>query len=146
MRQGSTSRNSERLSDKRTRFSVEQIEKMVHQFYGRVRTEPILGPIFEERIGHWPDHLDRMVAFWRAVLRSESTFSMSERGAPPILHRQIEELELAHFDIWLALFAEVVDGIFEPDEATEVKAAARRIAVALSRHLGPASSLARRAP
>lgn len=128
---------------KRDRFAVEQIERMVHEFYGRVRTDPVLGPIFERRIQDWPHHLDRMVGFWRAVLRSEPTFTASERGAPPLLHRQIEELELAQFGRWLELFGDVVAGIFGPDEASEVNAAAQRIAVALSRHIEPASALSR---
>ncbi len=128
-----------RLSSTRDRFAVEQIERMVHEFYGRVRTEPVLGPIFERRIDDWPHHLDRMVGFWRAVLRSEPTFAMSERGSPPILHRQIDGIEVAHFERWLALFGEVVNGIFGAIDAADVKAAAQRIGGALSRHLGPGS-------
>ncbi len=145
MQPESTRRENERLSSKRDQFPIEQIERMVRQFYARVRDERDLGPIFEERIEHWPDHLDRMVSFWRAVLRSESTFQMSGRGSPPVLHRQIEVLQAGHFDIWLALFGEVADEVWGEDEATEVKAAAKRIAVALSRHLGPQRSPLRRA-
>ncbi len=128
-----------RLSSNRDRFAVEQIERMVHEFYGRVRSEPVLGPIFDRRIDDWPHHLDRMVGFWRAVLRSEPTFTMSERGSPPILHRQIDGIEVAHFERWLALFGEVVDDTFAASDAADVKAAAQRIGVALSRHLAPGS-------
>jgi len=119
------------------RFGVERIERMVETFYGKVRLDPELGPIFEQRIEQWPRHLARMVGFWRAVLRSEPTFAISERGAPPVLHRRIEELTPAHFERWLALFADVADATYEPEEADVVKGAARRIAAALSRHLRP---------
>lgn len=138
-----TQTETTRVDRNRERFAVEQIERMVHEFYGRVREEPTLGPIFAARITDWPHHLDRMVNFWRAVLRSEPTFTPSERGAPPMLHRQITELQIAHFDIWLGLFGVVVDGIFAPDEAILVKEAAQRIGYALSRHVQPDALSAR---
>lgn len=116
-------------------FSIAQIEEMVHQFYARVREDDLIGPVFDARVESWPPHLERMVLFWRAVLRSEPTFTPSHRGRPPTLHRAIGELEIHHFQRWLALFGEVVDGIFEPDAAEEVKEAAGRIAFAFSRHL-----------
>lgn len=116
-------------------FPTEAIERLVHAFYGRVRRDPVLGPIFEKRIDDWPTHLDRMVSFWRAVLRGERTFTPAERGSPPVLHRRISELELGHFERWLALFREVAEAAFSVRAAEEVMAAAERIAVALSRHL-----------
>ncbi|MFT5429507.1 MAG: hemoglobin [Myxococcota bacterium] len=119
----------------REHFPVDRIEHMVHTFYGRVREDEVLGPIFASRITDWPHHLGRMVQFWRAVLRSEAAFSMSERGSPPVLHRQIDELARPHFKQWLGLFFTVVDETYHPDDAVEVKAAAQRIAGSLSRHL-----------
>jgi hemoglobin len=125
-----------------TAFPVPQIEQMVHQFYGRIREDQILGPIFARRIHDWPVHLSRMVLFWRAVLRAERGFVMSPKGSPPILHRQIEELERVHFARWLALFGEVVNDLFSPDAAAEVKHAAARIADSLGRHLPDEGPLA----
>lgn len=127
--------NSDRLQQRREAFSIEQIERMVNQFYGRVRDDEFIGPVFEQRVSDWPYHLDRMVLFWRAVLRSEPTFVMSERGGPPTLHRAIEELQMAHFVRWLELFSTVVEDIFAPEEAAEIELAATRIGHALSRHL-----------
>jgi hemoglobin len=116
-------------------FPIADIERLVHAFYGRVRQDPELGPIFDRRIDDWPTHLGRMVGFWRAVLRGERTFTPAERGSPPVLHRNIAELELAHFERWLALFREVAETTFDARAAAEVTAAADRIALALSRHL-----------
>lgn len=117
------------------RFPPDAIEALVREFYGRVRQDPALGPIFARRVADWPAHQARMVAFWRAVLRGERTFTMSERGAPPVLHRAIAELELGHFERWLALFGEVADAAFDPAAARQVRATADRIALSLSRHL-----------
>jgi hemoglobin len=131
----STKQNSDERPE---RFSIEEIEEMVHRFYARVQEDDLLGPVFNERIVSWPPHLERMVLFWRAVLRSERTFTASPRGGPHALHRSIGELSRAHFERWLALFAEVVDEVYEPRAAEEVKQAAANIGVGLSRHLSPA--------
>lgn len=124
-----------KVEERRERFSVTDINLMVHTFYAQVREDDALGPIFDRRIDSWPEHLERMVFFWRAVLRSEPTFTMSERGAPPVLHWSMEEVERHHYQRWLTLFSEVVEGIYEPDDAEQVFAAASRIAEAFSRYL-----------
>ncbi len=117
------------------RFSGEQIQSMVHDFYARVQTDDLLGPVFGERIEDWPPHLERMILFWRAVLRSEHNYTLSPRGNPLMLHRAIPEITRPHFERWLALFGDVVDGIYEPGAAADVKRAAAGIAANLSRHL-----------
>lgn len=116
-------------------FPIRAIEQMVEEFYGRIRQDDVLGPIFERRIDDWPRHLARMTSFWRAVLRSEPTYSRSPRGAPPELHRRISELRKHHFQRWLRLFGEVVEEVYVPEAHGRVKDAASRIAASLSRHL-----------
>ena len=125
--------------ERRLRFSLDHVERLVDEFYTRVRSDEVLGPIFEHRVTDWPLHLERMVLFWRAVLRSEPTFTMSPRGGPAALHRAISELGHEHFERWLEVFGEVVDAIFEPRTGVEVKLAAERIADSLARHI-PAGS------
>lgn len=127
--------NTQASDSREQLFPVGAIETMVEEFYGRIRNDDVLGPIFERRIDTWPDHLARMVRFWRAVLRSERTYSPSPRGAPPALHRRITELRKHHFQRWLRLFGEVVDEVYEPEARPHVKEAAERIAASLSRHI-----------
>lgn len=43
------------------------LRHLVHRFYGKVRNDTLLGPIFAERITDWPPHLERMVTFWSSV-------------------------------------------------------------------------------
>lgn len=116
-------------------FAVANIERMVIEFYGRVREDTLLGPIFAGRIHDWEPHLDRMALFWRAVLRGERVFITSPRGGPPALHRSIDGLTASHFERWLSLFGGVADTIYEPAAAQEAKEAALGIAENLSRHL-----------
>lgn len=122
------------LEAQRARFPVAAIEELVHTFYGQVRGDAVLGPIFARRIDAWPPHLARMVAFWRSVLRSEPAFTASLRGNPRALHARIEELELAHFDRWLGLFDETAERVWaaDPAPAAEVRRRARRIARTLA--------------
>jgi hemoglobin len=117
-------------------FSDDAIRDLVHAFYGQVRADTSLGPVFDRRIRDWPAHLDRMVLFWRSVLRGEVGYE-PERGSPLELHRAIAELTHDHFVSWLGLFEATAHEIFEPSAARLVVGKARRMAVSLSAHLGP---------
>lgn len=116
-------------------YDPESIRTLVHAFYGRVQADPEIGPVFAKRIADWGPHLDRMVAFWRTILRGEALYTPDPRGGPPVLHRMIEELSLAHFERWLTLFEETAAEIFQ-ERATEVLVGrARQIGRVLSIHL-----------
>lgn len=104
------------------------IRGMVHAFYARVRDDELLGPVFAPRVGDaWDPHLERMVAFWSAVLLGRPGF----RGDPVGKHRAIPELTPEHFDRWLALFAEVLDERFPAPVAADIHARASRMRVVL---------------
>jgi hemoglobin len=117
--------------------SVDEITALVHTFYERVQRDEELGPVFDRRIDDWGPHLDRMVLFWRSVLRGESLFKASERGAPPLLHRQINELSTGHFERWLELFSATTLETLPPADAKRAMESATRIGDVLSRHLNP---------
>ncbi|HYD73995.1 MAG TPA: preprotein translocase subunit TatC, partial [Candidatus Binatia bacterium] len=40
----------------------EKIARLVHLFYGRVRADPDLGPIFNRAVEDWPEHLEKLTA------------------------------------------------------------------------------------
>lgn len=121
----------------RPEFSVEDIENFVNEFYGRVQRDPLIGPVFDMRIADWGPHLRRMVAFWRAVLRGERTYTQSPKGPPPIIHWNIPDLEHDHFLCWLDLFSATLHDVLQPEQANWLAARARFMADALSRNLGP---------
>lgn len=105
-----------------------QITRIVHTFYARVRSDVLLAPVFESRIGEeWDPHLARMVAFWNGVLRGTPGFI----GDPVGKHRALTEVEPRHFDRWLALFAEVLAECVPPSIAADIHARATRMRVAL---------------
>lgn len=107
---------------------ADYIASFVEQFYGKIRKDELLGPIFNERIEDWTEHLGRMKRFWRSVLHNSGEFS----GNPMIKHIVIPGLEERHFAHWLGLFYETLRELEPSDEATQlVGARARMIADSL---------------
>lgn len=93
------------------------ISKLVDLFYDRIRSNIILGPIFETAIGdHWDPHLKQMKAFWASVTMNAGLYS----GKPVQQHRKHSEIiAREHFDIWLALFRETLEDTAPSPECVE---------------------------
>lgn len=77
----------------------QEVTRLVHDFYARVREEERLGPVFEAHVHDWPEHLAQLVDFWSAMLRGTRRF----KGSPMSKHMAIE-LDKDLFDRWLVLF------------------------------------------
>lgn len=75
------------------------IDRLVRHFYGHVRLDPLLGPVFEARIASWEPHLRRMCDFWSSVMLRTGRY----HGQPMPMHARLP-VDAAHFDRWLALF------------------------------------------
>lgn len=102
------------------------IEHVVRTFYGKVRADALLGPVFEARIGDWELHLQRMFAFWSSVLLQSGRY----RGQPMAKHLPLP-VDARHFDHWLALFEETARAVCPAGAADRFVASARRIATSL---------------
>ncbi len=76
------------------------IRELVHAFYGRVRLDPELGPIFNGAVEDWDEHLAKLCDFWSSVLLMTARF----KGRPMAAHAQVPAIQPAHFAHWLALF------------------------------------------
>lgn len=106
----------------------EQIERLVDDFYGEIRQDPRLGPIFDGVIGdHWDRHLARMKGFWRAVLLKTGEYT----GRPVPAHMALPDLREDDFRIWIGLFETVSARVMDGHAAPHVNEAARRIARSL---------------
>ena len=107
---------------------ADYIDELVETFYGKIRADELLGPIFAERITDWPVHLARMKAFWRSVLHNSGEFA----GNPMLNHVAIPGLEERHFAHWLTLFYATLRELAPTDDATRLVAdRARMIADSL---------------
>ena len=121
-------RAEKRLAAEAIGVDAAYISSFVERFYGKIRQDDLLGPIFNERIADWGEHLGRMKRFWRSVLHNSGEFS----GNPMIKHIVIPGLEERHFAHWLGLFYETLRELQPTDEATQlVGARARMIADSL---------------
>lgn len=104
------------------------VARLVESFYAAVREDPLLGPIFADRIADWPTHLERMKSFWRSILFNSGEFS----GNPMRQHMAIPGLEERHFSRWLDLFYATLRDLEEsPGGTLLVAARARSIADSL---------------
>lgn len=104
--------------------TLNDIKKMVDHFYGKVRKDELIGPIFNEKIqNHWAEHLSKLYSFWQSILLGEQTYT----GFPFPPHMQLP-ISKEHFDRWLLLFTETMDSLFTGPTANEAKNRAYKIA------------------
>lgn len=83
-----------------TGVNEEMIVNLVHTFYGKVRTDPLIGPIFERVIEDWDPHLAKMCDFWSSVMLMSGRY----KGNPMVAHMRLKMVQPRHFERWLALF------------------------------------------
>ncbi len=105
----------------------EMIETLVRAFYGRVRADAVLGPIFAARITDWEPHLRKMFDFWSSVTLMSGRY----HGTPMPAHARIAEIGPDHFARWLELFAETAREVCPPEAAALFVDRAGRIAQSL---------------
>ncbi len=97
-------------------LSPDILSDIVDEFYARVRTHPILRPIFDQKIGtHWEHHLANMKTFWISVALNAGTYT----GKPVITHKALQDIKPFHFSIWLGLFKQTVLDLTGSSEACE---------------------------
>ena len=117
------------------------IHQVVHGFYGKIRQDPALGPIFNRVIAEdaWPVHLQKMCDFWSSVMLMSGRF----HGAPMPAHARIDGqdgqgLNGRHFARWLHLFDQTVAELCPPQAAELFMKKSQMIAQSLQ--LGIAAS------
>ena len=117
----------------RAGVSEDQLELLVSEFYSRARRDPLLGPIFEERVTEqqWPGHIERIVAFWSTALRGTGRY----RANPIEAHREIPGLSREHFERWLELWRQTTEHLFDPPVARAIYVRAERMAGHMLRQL-----------
>lgn len=106
----------------------EQLEKLVEQFYAHVRADDELGPIFNDTIDDWPEHLEKLTAFWSSVMLTSGRY----KGQPVPAHRKhVTRITPALFERWLGLWKITTNEMMPVDAAAALQAKAARIAESL---------------
>ncbi|WP_285058886.1 group III truncated hemoglobin [Pedobacter ginsengisoli] len=103
---------------------LDDIILFVNQFYNKVQQDDVIGPIFNEVIQDWEPHLQKMYAFWNAVLFGVPGFT----GNPFARHAPLP-IEAKHFDRWIQLFYQTIDILFEGETAENTKKRAETMAI-----------------
>lgn len=107
-------------------ISETEIAVLVENFYAKVRKDPEIGPIFNNAIADWDEHLSLLKDFWSTVLLATGRY----KGRPMMAHLPLP-IEVKHFDRWLALFEETADEVLPPALASMVVDKAEHIAGSL---------------
>ena len=105
----------------------DEVTRLVHAFYARVRADALLGPVFAAHVDDWPAHLAQLVDFWSAMLRGTRRF----RGAPVQRHNALPGLDAAMFERWLALFRRTTAELGNPAMQALADEMAERVAATL---------------
>lgn len=109
-------------------MTEEQLSSLVHRFYGKVREDAVLGPVFNHAISDWPHHLGKMVDFWSSVMLTSGRY----KGNPMMMHlKHIARIRPDMFARWLELWRETAGEILDEAGAAAVIAKAERIAESL---------------
>lgn len=111
----------------------EDIHELIYTFYGKVRKDDLLSPIFISKIAdnEWDAHLSKMIRFWSSMLFYTRTYS----GNPMSKHFELPIGE-AHFLQWLKLFHETIDELFIGKIAEDAKLRANGIGRIMGSTLG----------
>ena len=102
------------------------IRALVHAFYGAIREDAVLGPIFLAKITDWDGHLERMCTFWSSLALTSGRY----HGRPMEAHAPLP-VDAVHFDRWLALFEQTARRVCTPEAADYFMDRARRVAQSL---------------
>jgi len=108
------------------------IQELVHRFYGKIRADEMLGPIFDGAIGdRWDSHLATMRMFWSSVMLGSATY----KGNPLAVHLRLPIASPRHFERWLCLWRETAAEVCGDQAGVFVEKAesiARRLILALA--------------
>ena len=110
-------------------ITEEALGRLVERFYAKVRRDALLGPVFDSAVEDWPEHLERLQAFWSSVMLTSGRY----KGRPLPAHLKMGEAMTAErFGRWLALWEETTAELFPAEAAAALQLKAGRIAESLS--------------
>ena len=110
-------------------ITEENLQKLVETFYGKVRQDPLIGPVFNGAIEDWPEHLEKLQAFWSSVMLTTGRYKGQPMPAPV---RHADAISPASFERWLAIWRETTEELLDSESAAAMQDKAARIAESLS--------------
>jgi hemoglobin len=105
----------------------DDVSLLVSTFYSKVRNNNTLKPFFST-IEDWDKHLDNLTTFWESSL----FFKTKYYGNPLEAHIKVDQVNKntitqEHFGLWMNLWFETIDELFEGEYADMAKNRARKM-------------------
>jgi hemoglobin len=106
----------------------EDVFLVVATFYEKVKADSTLGPFFKDTIKDWDAHLEHLTTFWESSLFLKTKYL----GNPIEAHVKIDKhynhsITELHFGIWINLWYQTINELFEGDYAENAKRRARKM-------------------
>jgi len=110
----------------------DDITLLVETFYSKIRIDNVLGPIFNAIINDWESHLTLLTDFWETQLFLKRKYY----GNPVTAHQEVDDkmkhtATAEHFGLWLNLWFETLDELFEGEIAWIAKNRAQKMSTML---------------
>lgn len=110
----------------------EDVFLLVSEFYSKVRKDPVLGPFFNRVIKDWEAHIERLTTFWETSLFMTRKLEQRYHGNPLQVHINVDQendntITQVHFGLWMNLWFETLDELFEGEIAQNAKNRARKM-------------------
>lgn len=106
----------------------EALEPLLARFYEMVRSDAVLGPVFDAAVVDWPAHIRRLADFWSSVMLTSGRY----KGSPVAVHLEhAAVLTPSMFERWLAIWEAATDSLLPEISARAMQSKARRIAESL---------------
>jgi len=118
--------------EKKDISSRKDVFELVASFYEKVKNDEVLSPFFMDVITDWDEHLERLTTFWESSLFLKTRYS----GNPLEVHVKVDRdndhsITEMHFGIWLNLWYQSIDELFEGEIAENAKRRARKMSTFL---------------
>jgi len=108
------------------------VRELVSSFYDKVRADDTLGPFFNPIIEDWDAHIERLTSFWETSLFMTKKLEHKYHGDPLGAHVKVDQennnsITELHFGLWLNLWYQTLDELFEGEVADNAKHRARKM-------------------
>ncbi len=120
------------MSHKKDIENRADIALLVRTFYLKIRSDAVLGPIFNKIITHWEPHFELLTDFWESQLLLKRKY----HGNPVLAHQEVDtkmnyNLTSEHFGLWLNLWFETITELFDGETAFIAKNRAQKMSTML---------------
>ena len=101
---------------------------LVATFYDKIRADEEIGFFFNETITNWEEHLEKLIDFWETNLFAVKKY----KGNPILAHNAVDKrfdqrITSNEFGIWLNLWFQTLDELFEGENVDILKRRARKM-------------------